>query len=283
MNQMMPIQATTQPSNRRSRRKMLHKFILIPGLLSAAVPTSAAERDFCAERPGQTTPPCTMAPGDFMIETGLVDWNRADDAGSRTDTYLFGNSLLRAGVTDRLEFQLGWAPYGQVRSHDFGTGLRQSRSSIGDTTIGLLYGLGKDNGPVALQGFFTLPTGGSAIGAGDWGAGARLPIQLPAGHGIELSITPEVDAAVNSSGSGRHLAVGAAAGVGVPVAARLSASVDAALFRNDDPSGAKSLATAGGSIAYQAAKNLQFDTGMVAGLNRATPKIRLYAGVAARF
>ncbi|GAC1574836.1 MAG: hypothetical protein NVS3B5_05390 [Sphingomicrobium sp.] len=262
---------------------MLHKFILMLGLATAAAPTIAAERDFCAERPGQTTPPCTLAPGDFMIETGLVDWSRAEDAGSRTDTYLLGNSLLRGGVTPRLEFQLGWTPYGTVYSRDLGTGMTQTGSSVGDVTLGALYGIGKDNGPVAIQGFVTLPTGGSAIGAGDWGAGARLPVQLPVGHGMQLSITPEMDAAVNSSGKGRHLVVGSAAGIGGSIAARLSASVDAALFRSDEPSGARTLATAAASIAYQAGKRLQFDTGIVAGLNRDTPKIRLYAGVAARF
>ena len=165
----------------------------------------------------------------------------------------------------------------------FGTGLTQTDSGVGDIAVGFLYGLGRENGPVAVQGFATLPTGGSAIGAGDWGAGVRLPVQLPAGHGVPLSFTPEIDAAVNSSRKGRHLAYGAAVGVGAPVAARLSASVDAALFRNNDPSGGRTLATAGGSIAYHSRKNLQFDTGLVAGLNDAAPEVRLYAGVAARF
>lgn len=262
---------------------MLQKLLLMLIVGVVSVPAYAGDRDFCSERPGQTTPPCTLAPGVFMIETSLADWSRSGDAGSQTDTYLLGNSLLRAGVTPRLELQFGWAPYGKVRSRDFGTGLTQADSGVGDITIGFMYGLGQDNGPVAVQGFATLPTGGSAIGAGDWGAGVRLPIQLPAGHGVQLSFTPEIDAAVNSSRSGRHLAFGAAAGIGAPVAARLSASIDAALFRNNDPNGGRTLATAGGSIAYQAKKNLQFDTGLVAGLNEATPKIRLYAGVAARF
>ena len=258
-------------------------FLLIFVLCNVAVPANAAERDFCAERPGQTTPPCTLSPGEVMIETGLIDWSRAEDAGSRIDTYLVGNTLVRAGVTARLELQLGWAPYGNVRTRDILNGLSQTGSSAGDVTIGFLYGIGQDNGPVAFQGFVTLPAGGSAIGAGDWGAGARLPIQLAVGRGVQFSITPEIDAAVNSSGKGRHLQLGTAVGIGMPVAERLSASVDTAVFRNDDPNGVKTIGTVGGSIAYQVSRNLQVDTGLVAGLNRTTPKMRLYAGVALRF
>ena len=98
---------------------MLRKLMLTFIISVVAVPAYAADRDFCSERPGQTTPPCTLAPGVFMIETGLADWSRSDDAGSQTDTYLLGNSLLRAGVTSRLELQFGWAPHGKVRSRSF--------------------------------------------------------------------------------------------------------------------------------------------------------------------
>lgn len=262
---------------------MRHRFVLLAALAASASPAVAEQRDFCAERPGQTTPPCTLSPGTLMIETGLIDWSRLTDGSGVTDTALVGNSLIRAGVTDRLELQVGWLPYGHVRIVDAATRTAHSSAGSGDASIGFVYGSASGAGPVALQGFVTLPTGGSAIGAGDWGAGLRLPVQVELGHGVAAAFTPEIDAAVNASGDGRHVEFGGAAGVDVALAGKLSLGIDLAAFRNDDPGGAATIATAGQSLAWQAGKSLQFDLGAAEGLNRSSPRARLYAGIAKRF
>ena len=262
---------------------MRHWLVILAALAASTSPAAAEQRNFCAERPGQTTPPCTLSPGTFMIETGLIDWSRLTDDSGVTDTTFVGSSLIRAGVTDRLELQVGWLPYGHVRAVDSATRTAHSSAGSGDVSIGFVYGSASGAGPVALQGFVTLPAGGSTIGAGDWGAGLRLPIQIELGHGVQASLTPEVDAAVNASGDGRHMAYGGATGLGVPLAASLSLSIDLAAFRNDDPGGATTIATAGQSLAWQAGKSLQFDLGAAEGLNRSSPRARLYAGIAKRF
>ena len=66
---------------------MRHRFVLLAALAASASPAVAEQRDFCAERPGQTTPPCTLSPGTLMIETGLIDWSRStDDSGVMGDS-----------------------------------------------------------------------------------------------------------------------------------------------------------------------------------------------------
>jgi hypothetical protein len=50
----------------------------------------------------------------------------------------------------------------------------------------------------------TLLVGGANIGAGDWGAGVIVPIGFNIGHDVQLSLSPEIDAAANETG--RHLA-----------------------------------------------------------------------------
>lgn len=262
---------------------MRHRFIILAALAAFATPAGAEQRDFCAERPGQTTPPCTLAPGTVMIETGLIDWSRSIDDSGVTDTTLVGGSLFRAGVTDRLELQVGWLPYGHVRTVDSANRIARSRAGSGDASIGFVYGSATGGGPVAVQGFVTLPTGGSAVGAGDWGAGLRVPVQFDLGHGVAAALTPEIDAAVNASGKGRHVEFGGATGLSLALAGKLSLGVDLAAFRNDDPGGAATIATAGQSLAWQAGKSLQFDFGAAEGLNRSSPRARLYAGIAKRF
>lgn len=248
----------------------------------AAAPAHAEEREFCAERPGQTTPPCTLEPGRAMIETGIAQWSRESDPTLRTDTLTLGSSMLRLGLTERLEAQIGWTPLGIIWERDAASGMTTRRTGAGDATLGLAYGLAGANGPLALQGFVSLPTGGKAIGAGDWGAGVRLPVAVAMG-GVQVGLTPEVDAAVNGSGKGRHLAYGGAAGVGVPLAERFQLGVDVALFRDDDPDGASILANAGLSLAWQAGANTQFDIGGTVGLTTASPDATLYLGLARRF
>ncbi|MGN6357443.1 MAG: transporter [Novosphingobium sp.] len=252
--------------------------------LAACAPLSAhaEEREFCAERPGQTTPPCTLERGRAMIETGIAQWTRESDPTLRTDTLTLGSSTLRLGLASRLEAQVGWTPLGIVWEHDTASGNTARRTSGGDATLGLTYGLAGANGPVALQGFVSLPTGGAALGTGDWGAGLRLPAAVELG-GVEVGLTPEIDAAVNGSGSGRHLAYGGAAGVGVPLAERLQLGIDVALFRDEDPEGASILANVGASLAWQAGANTQFDVGGTVGLNAASPDAALYFGIARRF
>ena len=249
----------------------------------SAQPAAAQERDFCAERPGQTTPPCTLAPGRFMIETAGAGWSVDASADQRTDTIAIGSSLLRAGVSSRLEAQLGYSPFGLQRSRDRTTGVLTRQSGTGDVSVGLLYGLAGANGPLAVQAVVTLPTGGSAIGAGDWSAALRLPAAFSLGSGVQLSLTPEVDAAVNSTGVGRHLAYGGAAGVGFALSGKLGLGLDVAMFRDEDTGGATTKASGGASLAWQVGKATQIDIGGTLGLNSNSPDMGLYFGIAHSF
>ena len=53
--------------------------------------------------------------------------------------------------------------------------------------------------------------------------------------------------------------------------------------QNYDPSGTLRQYSIDGAIAYVPSSNLQFDAGANVGLNRYTPGIQLYVGVARRF
>jgi len=270
--------------DRNGRRGPLSVLTLALAISASAglVSARAEERAFCAERPGQTTPPCALERGRLMLETSPLGWSRTKDDLSRTDTVLVGASELRLGLTDAFELQFGWTPLGLQRTRDFVTGGVNHAHGIGDLTVGVLQNFGGGEGPVALQAFATLPTGGAAIGAGDWGAGVRLPVSLNLPHHLQLALTPEADAAVNGSGSGRHLAFGGAAGVAAPLTSSLQFAVDVAAFRDEDPGGHTTRAMASVSLAWQVNPNLQLDVGGLAGLTHDSPSAGLYVGVAAR-
>ncbi|MDE2596375.1 MAG: transporter [Sphingomonadales bacterium] len=244
-------------------------------------PACAQERDFCASRPGLGTPACTMAPGTLMVETGIAGWEHTRDSSSAEDNVTLGDFLLRLGVSDRTELQLGFGGWQHQRVHD-STGV-SSGHGIGDILLGFRHGLAGPNGPVAVQGFITLPTGTGTATAGDWGAGLLLSAGKNLPGGFEIDVTPEIDAAVNGSGKGRHLAWGGVLGLSHPLGQSVSLTGELAAFRDQDPDGASTDARAALSLAWQAGRNVQFDLEADAGLANGAPRRALLVGFARRF
>jgi len=85
-------------------------FLMIPAF---AAPVAAQQRDFCPGRPGLGTSPCTIAAGRIAVELGIVDWTLDREVGARSDTLLLGDLLLRTGLTERFEVQIGWTAFGR--------------------------------------------------------------------------------------------------------------------------------------------------------------------------
>src|SRR3546814_5728079 len=71
--------------------------IMLVAALAAATPALAEEgRALCPDRPGLGTPACTVDVGAVVLEVGVADWTLDDNADSRTDSWAFGDTLLRA-------------------------------------------------------------------------------------------------------------------------------------------------------------------------------------------
>ncbi len=245
-----------------------------------------ALRALCPDRPGLGTPACTVDKGHLVAEAGLLDWTRESDSTSRTDTLTGGDLLLRYGLTDSLEVQAGWTAIGHVRTHDKPSSAIDHATGTGDILLGIKQNLHNPSGSgfsIAALPYVTLPTGGKAIGAGDWGAGLIVPVSFALSEKLTLSLTPEVDAAVDEDRNGRHLAYGSVAGLGYEISNAVSATLEAQTIRDRDPDGHRTQTLASVSVAWQPNDAMQWDIGAVAGLNHASPDAELYVGVARRF
>jgi hypothetical protein len=257
---------------------------LAPLLSLAGAAHAQSLRDFCPDRPGLGTPACTIDRGHFAIELGLLDWTLDRQGGSREDDIAAGDLLVRYGLTDSLEAQIGWTAYGHVRTRD-GNAVQQA-GGTGDMLVALRQNLHNPDGSglaVAIMPYATLPTASDGIGAGDWGAGVLVPISYELPHGFALGLTAEADAAVDADGEGRHFAFGAVIGLDVPVSDAIGATFELSARRDRDPAGASTELLAGASAGWTPNGNLQLDIGANAGLNRASPDLELYFGVARRF
>ena len=263
---------------------MTFKAFLLSALAGATITSPASARDFCPERPGQTTPPCTVEPGHVVVETALADWTLEKTPDARTDTVTLGQTAARIGIADHAEVALAWTPYAHQRVRDVATGMIDTQSGVGDVTLAVKRSFGYADQPVvAIKALVTIPVGHDPAGQGDWSAALLLPVQLSLSDALQFSLTPEVDAAVNSAGSGHHVAYGSAAGLALKLSKAATLNADLRLIRDDDPDNPATTAAAGTSVAYQASDSVQFDAGGVVGLNKDTPDVELFVGIAKRF
>jgi opacity protein-like surface antigen len=262
-------------------------FFIVAGL--SATPALADQlRDYCPDRPGLATPSCIIDRGHASLEVGLADWTLDKTSDMRSDQIVTGNFIARFGVTDSTEAQLGWTSYGRLRTRDRMTGAVQVQHRTGDVMLGISQNILHPDGSgfsLSILPSGTLPVGRSPIGAGDWSAGLRIPVSIALNETFSVGLTPEIDAAVDADGDGRHLAYGSVAGLAMKVSKSVTATLEYMAMRDQDPDrtvrSTQSLASL--SVGWQPSDDLQFDVGTVAGLNHQTADIEAYVGISRRF
>jgi hypothetical protein len=263
------------------------KWPIAAAALVVGTPAAAQDlRDYCPDRPGLGTPACTIDKGHVSVETSVADWTLDKQADSRTDTLLIGDTTVRVGVADNVELRVGWTPFGHERTRDRITGAIDSRDRVGDVSLGAKINLLNPDGDklsIAVLPYATLPVGRSPIGAGDWGAGLVLPVTYELTDALSLEAVPEVDAAVDEDGDGRHLQYSAVGGLSYKLSKAVTLTGEGQVIRDNDPEDHATQALAALSVAWQAKDDLQFDVQGNAGLNHAAPDVELIAGIAKRF
>ena len=262
------------------------KSIFLALLFLSASPAARAADDepICADRPGKANPTCTVPPGKVQLETGLIDWTHDRSGGVRSDSLTIGDSAIKLGLTDRLHIEFDITPYSEVRERF--AGLHDRVSGLGDSGIALKYRVTRDEAPVqvALYPFVKLPTARHRLGNGKVEGGvALLADSTFPNSALGWDIAPEIDLLADSDGSGYHPAMVQVASVGAPVAPRLNISADLWGSWDFDPAGTVRQYSIDGAAAFLLSDRIQLDAGVNLGLNRNTPDVELYSGIAVRF
>lgn len=258
---------------------------LIGILALVGAPADAAEIEpICADRPGLATPTCTVPAGMMQVETTLVDWTRDRSGGVRSDEVRVGEAALKLGLSGRLHVELAVAPYSRVSVRD---GAPPERvSGFGDLGVAAKYRLTGDSAPVqaALRPFVKLPTAKRPLGNGEVEGGLVVPIEFAIARSrLSLTLGPQLELIADGDGSGHHLATAQVVSLGTPLSPRLSASAELWGYWDFDPAGTVRQYAIAGSAALLVSNNVQLDAGVNLGLNRATPDIQAYSGIAFRF
>lgn len=244
-------------------------------LLAAA---AAADPPICTDRPGKGNGVCTVADGRIQIETQMVGWSRFEQGGVDSDTWSIGATVLKYGISERSDLQVGWTPYVRTKSGD------HSISGVGDLVVRLKQRLTADDTKVqvALIPFAKLPTAKRGIGNRKVEGGLAVPISFSLG-GATATFGPEVDVLADGDGQGRHAALINLVNLSGPVAPRLTLAAELWSNLNFDPAGTVKQASADAAIAYALSNDAQIDGGVNVGLTKDTADLELYTGISLRF
>jgi hypothetical protein len=245
---------------------------------------AADDGAICADRPGKGTGTCTVPAGHWQVETGLVDWTHDGSGGVHSDFTTVGSSLVKYGLGDRADVELGITPLEVFRIRVEGE--HAKHSGFGDMLVRAKYRLMSDDAPVslALDPFVKLPTANRHLGNRKVEAGLTVPVSAPLGKGpLTLALTSEMDWRSDLDGHGHHAAASESVGLGLAASSRLSLSAELWSGWDWNPGGTVNQYSADASAAYLVRDSVQVDGGVNLGLNRETPDVDLYAGVAKRF
>src|SRR5438270_10646329 len=176
---------------------------------------AAGEQPICANRPGKSTPTCTVPAGRFQIETGLIDWSLQKMPGERDTSLVIGETAIEYGLTDRSDIEVDFTPW--QRADSSGPGIASRATGIGDVTVIYKHRLTSGDGPLqlAIAPVVKIPTAKASLGNGKWEGALLFPIGYALGKSpFSLNLTPEVDWVADADGNGHHAAMAQVASLG---------------------------------------------------------------------
>ena len=247
---------------------------------AATTPSAPA---LCTDRPTKATSACTVPQGMVQFESDIVNWTRNSDSGVRTDVTLYSSPMLKYGLTSSTDVEASITPYETIVTRD--PSGRSKISGVGDLYLRVKQRLTTPDAKAqfAIIPYVKIPTAKLGIGnrkieGGVVGTGV---FSLP--DGFSLTVSPEVDALLDSDGNGHHAQFVGALNVSKTLSSTLTASAELWSAQNQDPAGHVGQYSADFALAYLAGPTLQLDAGTNIGLNRATPDVQTYAGISTRF
>jgi hypothetical protein len=252
----------------------------------AAPPAEKKLRDLCTDRPTKSNGPCTVDKGHWQVESDIVNYTVQRAAGLTTETTLATSPVIKYGLIDTSDLELGFTPDEIVRVTDHTTGHSETLSGFGDLYLRTkfwLVGTGGQAFSMGLTPYVKAPTARAGIGNGAWEGGLVVPMNLNLPEGWTLNADPEWDDVHNQSGSGYHWAVQSPLTLNHPLMDKVTGSVELWALYDADPLHPTQQYSGDLAIAWQVNANLQLDGGVNFGLNRETPQTQVYIGVSRRW
>ena len=244
-------------------------------------------RDLCTDRPTKSTGTCTVDKGHWQVESDIVNVTSFRFDGVTTQTTLATSPVVKYGLADNSDIELGFTPDEIVHVTDHTTGQSGALSGFGDMFLHWKYefiGAGGGNFTATFDPYVKAPTARSGLGDGKWEGGLVVPINWNSiGGGWSLGADPEVDYVRDALGSGYHAALQSPITFSHPLSKSVTGSIEFWAGTDLDPAHTSHEYSADLAAAWVVGPNLQLDGGINFGLNRETPQTQVYVGVSRRW
>lgn len=250
---------------------------------AGALANEVEETPICTDRPTKANAVCTVPVGKWQLESSAIGWAKTEVDGIEATVLTLGSSVLKLGITERSDLQVGFSPH--VHSETRTGGIKSSASGPGDLIVRYKHRLTKSDAPVQLGliPFVKLPTADGDIGNGKVEGGLAVPVSISTGSPVTVVLGPELDLLADADGDGHHAALVNLINISGPVAPGVTLVGELWTMTNWDPADTITLASADAALAYAANENLQLDVGANLGLNSVTADLEVYAGLSVRF
>lgn len=244
-------------------------------------------REMSTDRPDTTESPFTVDAGHVQLEMSFIEYSRDrwNDAGATVEGIAVAPLLLRVGVLDSVDVELGVNPWGREREKDRATGDQSTAEGFGDTIVRVKWNLcGNDGEGVAfgLLPFIKLPTADDDVGNGKVEGGLILPLAFNLPWDFEVGTMAEFDV-LRSAADERYVvdfvhSVTVGHAVVEPVSAYLEYAGFANLNHDEDYRGFVDT-----GLLWTVTKDVQLDAGVRIGVTKAAEDFAVFAGISLRY
>ena len=241
-------------------------------------------RGFTTERPSKTDSPFTIDSGHLVIETSLFSHTNNSDAGTLTDTNIFGaGTTLRLGITQSDDFQVVFDTYKDVTSKT--AGVKDYHQGYGDTTLRWKHNfLGNDSGDVAVAvvPYIKLPTNQDNLANKDVEGGIELPFNVNYSDGWNVGGVTQFNLLKDQINSGYYGSYVNSLVVGKSFTPKLSGYTEVYTLLAD--TGSRDWQnTLDFGVVYAVSDNIHIDTGVNFGISKAADDLNYFVGLGLRF
>jgi len=200
--------------------------------------------------------PCTVDAGHGQVEVSLADWSDGSDP-----TLLLGDMVIRYGLDDSTEVQLGISPWVHKT---WGIGHSDLKLTLRHRIL---------SGPIslAIQPMITLPVGSKKLTQDQVGAGLALGATWDLNQQTQLYVSPYSIITPNPL-------EGVFIGVNQTIKGPLGASAELMVQHQHQTQSSLDF-----GLTYTARKDLEFDLSTNLGMTSATPALEIMVGVSRRF
>ena len=262
--------------------------VVLLGLASTAPAATDEPAAICADRPSKASATCVVDPGVFQLETDLGNYTRLRLDGTTTETWLVTNPTIKLGIAKDVDVEANIAPWEVIRTRN-PDGSTSTERGVGDLYLRAKWNFlpaGDGRLSASVLPYLKVPTARRGIGNRAVEGGVVVPVSYQLTDSLVVSTAPEFDALKDADSTGHnrhHLNTAQLVNVGYALPHDVTVSGELWGDWNVDPSGTVRQYSADIAAAWAVRKDLQVDVGLNFGLNRITPRLQAYFGIAQRF